>query len=361
MAFQMTDWEAGHIVPVLGFAILAAALLLFFFLAVPPRRGTTEWMSRIGRKSPTALRCGRLRLTDLLWFALTALGGAGISLLAGGQLGWQTLLYAACAGEFYLSLRLFCADALTSALFAALLPAMLPETPLPAALMVTSLLALLLWLGRDPAEGLFPWALLLPAFTLLFGAAVLLEHRLFWLAPVYPAAYLFAQVQRWRAGDEERGGRFLISLVLTPLTAALCAAGLYLVRLWLAGEALTDAKTLLSGFCAAFVRLLHELRPEERTVRLQWRECYLLLYAAASLPPAFYGLFVRRELCCLAMLLLPLPFAALWLLGGYPAMALALLPLPAWALSTLGKRWRAAEILSAAAMPLFYLMELWLP
>lgn len=61
------------------------------------------------------------------------------------------------------------------------------------------------------------------------------------------------------------------------------------------------------------------------------------------------------------MLLLPLPFAALWLLGGYPAMALALLPLPAWALSTLGKRWRAAEILSAAAMPLFYLMELWLP
>ena len=300
-------------------------------------------------------------MTDLLWFALTALGGAGISLLAGGSLGWKLLLYAACAAGFYLFLRLFCADALTSALYAALLPAMLPETPLPAALMVASLLALLLWLGRDPAEGLFPWALLLPVFTLLFGAAVLLEHRLFWLAPVYPAAYLFAQVQRWRAGDEERGGRFLISLVLTPLTVALCAAGLYLAHLWLAGEALTDAKTLLSGFCAAFLRLLRELRPVGRTVRLQWRECYLLLYAAASVPPALYGLLVRRELRCLAMLLLPLPFAALWLFSGYPILALALLPLPAWALSTLGKRWRAAEILSAAAMPLFYLMELWLP
>ena len=361
MAFQMTDWEAAHIVPVLGFAILAVALLLFFFLAVAPRRGTTEWMSRVGRKSLTALRYERLRLTDFLWTALAALGGAGISLLAGGSLGWKLLLYAACAAGFYLSLRLFCADALTSALYAALLPAMLPETPLPSALMVASLLALLLWLGRDPAEGLFPWALLLPVFTLLFGAAVLLEHRLFWLAAIYPAAYLLAQVQRWRAGDEERGGRFLISLVLTPLTVALCAAGLYLVRLWLAGETPAGARTLLSDFCAAFLRLLRELRPVGRTVRLQWRECYLLLYAAASVPPALYGLLVRRELRCLTMLLLLLPFAALWLLGGYPAMALALLPLPAWALSTLGKRWRAAEILSAAAMPLFYLMELWLP
>lgn len=361
MAFRMTDWEATHIVPVLGFAILTVALLLFFFQAVPPRRGTTEWMSLVGRKSLTALRCERLRLTDFLWTALAALGGAGISLLAGGQPGWKTPLCAACAAGFYLSLRLFCADALTSALYAALLPAMLPETPLPAALLVASLLVLLLWLGRDPAEGLFPRALLLPVFTLLFGAAVLLEHRLFWLAAIYPAAYLLAQVQRWRTGDEERGGRFLISLVLTPLTVALCVAGLYLVRLRLAGGAVSDVKTLLSGSCASFLRLLRELRPEGRTVRLQWRECYLLLYAAASVPPALYGLFVRRELRCLAMLLLPLPFAALWLFGGYPVLALALLPLPAWALSTLGKRWRAAEILSAAAMPLFYLMELWLP
>ena len=39
----------------------------------------------------------------------------------------------------------------------------------------------------------------------------------------------------------------------------------------------------------------------------------------------------------------------------------ALLALPAWTLTTLGRRWRGAEILCAVAMPLFYLMELWIP
>ena len=39
----------------------------------------------------------------------------------------------------------------------------------------------------------------------------------------------------------------------------------------------------------------------------------------------------------------------------------ALLALPAWTLTALGRRWRGAEILCAVAMPLFYLMELWIP
>ena len=43
------------------------------------------------------------------------------------------------------------------------------------------------------------------------------------------------------------------------------------------------------------------------------------------------------------------------------ALSAALLALPAWTLTTLGRRWRGAEILCAVAMPLFYLMELWIP
>ena len=187
----MADWAPEHFVPVAGFLILALALLLFYFSAMRPRRGTTEWMGRIDRPRFAALRCGRLRAPDALWGVLTAACGAaaavlaasGFALRAEAFLHWQTAYAALEAAAAYLWLRLLCADALTAALSAALLPAMLPEGP-AAALVLLSLPVLQLWMGRDPKKGLFPAGLLLPGFTLLFGAAVLLDGRFFWLAPV---------------------------------------------------------------------------------------------------------------------------------------------------------------------------------
>ena len=201
--------------------------------------------------------------------------------------------------------------------------------------------------------------MLLPVFTLLFGAAVLLEKRLFWLAPVYVGAYLFAQLQRWHFSERYRGKRPLLSLVLTVLTVAACALALYAGRFLPAG--FTGGKDFFRGFFRRTEDSLAALYAGIGPVRLQWRDCLLLLYAAAAVLPVLHGEIRRRELRCLAMLLLPLPFFALWLFGGINLLPLALLPLPAWTLTTLGRRWRGAEILCAVAMPLFYLMELWIP
>ena len=367
MEFLLPGWSLSRLIPVLGFVILALALILFYFSAMRPRRGTTEWMSRLDRPRFSALRCSRLRPMDALWGLLAALAGAGAAMLtASGFAGdvslllrWQTLLPAGISAAFYLSLRLLCADALTAALSAALLPAMLPDPPLPAAIVVLSLLLLLLWLERDPEKDLFPAGMLLPVFTLLFGAAVLLEKRLFWLAPVYVGAYLFAQLQRWHFSERYRGKRLLLSLVLTVLTVAACALALYAGRFLPAG--FTGGKDFFRGFFRRTEDSLAALCAGIGPVRLQWRDCLLLLYAAAAVFPVLHGAIRRRELRCLAMLLLPLPFFALWLFGGINLLPLALLPLPAWTLTTLGRRWRGAEILCAVAMPLFYLMELWIP
>lgn len=368
----MADWAPEHFVPVAGFLILALALLLFYFSAMRPRRGTTEWMGRIDRPRFAALRCGRLRALDAPWGVLAAACGAAAAVLAASVFAPQTAdflrlqtAYAALeAAAAYLWLRLLCADALTAALSAALLPAMLPEGP-AAALVLLSLPVLQLWMGRDPKKGLFPAGLLLPGFTLLFGAAVLLDGRFFWLAPVYVGAYVFAQLQRWHFAEHARLRALLASLGLTVLTVALCVPVLYAGRELLAGKSfavlgLADG-SFFSALLGALGRGFAGLRQTAPETVLRWRECYVLLYAAASLLPVLHGLIRLRELRCAALLLLPLPFFALRLLGGVDLLPAALLALPAWTLTTLGRRWRGAEILCAVAMPLFYLMELWIP
>ena len=352
----MADWAPEHFVPVAGFLILALALLLFYFSAMRPRRGTTEWMGRIDRPRFAALRCGRLRAPDALWGVLTAACGAaaavlaasGFALRAEAFLHWQTAYAALEAAAAYLWLRLLCADALTAALSAALLPAMLPEGP-AAALVLLSLPVLQLWMGRDPKKGLFPAGLLLPGFTLLFGAAVLLDGRFFWLAPVYVGAYVFAQLQRWHFAEHARLRALLASLGLTVLTVALCVPVLYAGRELLAGKSFAVLGLADGSFFSALLGALG------------WGFAGLRQYAAASLLPVLHGLIRLRELRCAALLLLPLPFFALRLLGGVDLLPAALLALPAWTLTTLGRRWRGAEILCAVAMPLFYLMELWIP
>lgn len=372
MRVRMADWAPEHVIPVAGFAILATALLLFYVSAMRPRRGTTEWIKRMDRPRFAALRCGRLRAPDVLWGTLAtvcgvcaaALAATGFSPKPAQLLQWQTAFWTIEAAAGYVWLRLVCADALTAACSAVLLPAMLPRGP-AAALIPVSLTALQLWLGRNPKKGLFPAGLLLPVFTLTFGAAVLLDGRFFWLAPVYVGAYVFAQLQRWHFAESARARTLLGSAGLTVLTVAVCIPVLYAGRLLLAGRppealGLTDG-SFFSALGEAIGCGVRKLWPAAPQTVVQWRECYLLLYAAASLFPVLHGLIHLRELRCAALLLLPLPFFALRLLGGLDLLPLALLPLPAWTLTTLGRRWRGAEILCAVAVPLFYLMELWIP
>ena len=56
MEFLLPVWSLSRLIPVLGFVILALALILFYFSAMRPRRGTTEWMSRLDRPRFSALR-----------------------------------------------------------------------------------------------------------------------------------------------------------------------------------------------------------------------------------------------------------------------------------------------------------------
>ena len=198
-------------------------------------------------------------------------------------------------------------------------------------------------------------------FTLLCGAAVLREHRLLWLAPVYAGAYVFAQAQRWHFGREKRGRRLLLSLFLTALTVAVCAPALYAGRLVLAAGNLSvlNARFFPDFLCKAQAALA--ALPPVTPAPLRWRECYLLLYAAASVFPVLHGLIRQHQLRCAALLLLPLPFLALRFTGGSDLLALALPALPAWTLTNLGRRWRGAEVLCVVMIPLFYIMELLIP
>ena len=66
MGALISDARPARFVPVLGFAILSLALLLFYFIAVRPRRGTTEWFSRVGTRPFAPLRCEKLCWTDII-------------------------------------------------------------------------------------------------------------------------------------------------------------------------------------------------------------------------------------------------------------------------------------------------------
>lgn len=365
MRTLISDVNPAGWIPVLGFAILSLALLLFYFTAMRPKRGTTEWMSRVGRRPFAPLRCERLRPPDLLWCVLSAACGAALYVCAAADFARfspdsAALLPAGLCAAGYLALRLFGADALAAACSVVTIPVMLPGSLVNAAPVLASLLLLLLWLGREPKKGLFPAGLLVPAFTLLFGAAVLREHRLLWLAPVYVGAYVFAQAQRWHFGQEKRGRRLLLSMFLTALCVAVCAPALYAARLVLAAKSLSvlDAR-FFPEFCRKATAALAALTPAA-PAPFQRRECYLLFYAAASAPTLLHGLLRQRQLRCAALLLLPLPFLALRFTGGSDLLALALPALPAWTLTALGRRWRGAQVLCAVMIPLFYIMELWI-
>lgn len=366
MRTLISDADPARWIPVLGFAILSLALLLFYFSAVRPRRGTTEWMSRVGRRPFVPLRCERLRPLDFVWCILSSACGAALYVCAAAGFArfspdLTALLPAGVCAAGYLALRLAGANALAAACSAVMLPVMLPGSLINAGLVLASLLLLLLWLGREAKKGLFPAGLLVPGFTLLFGAAVLREHRLLWLAPVYVGAYIFAQVQRWHFGAEKHGRRLLVSVFLTALCVAVCAPALYAARLVLASGSLSalDAR-FFPEFLQKSRAALAALTPAV-PAPLRWRECYLLLYAAASVLPVLHGLIRQRQLRCAALLLLPLPFLALRFTGGSDLLALALPALPAWTLTALGRRWRGAEVLCAVMIPLFYIMELWIP
>ena len=322
MGALISDASPARFVPVLGFAILSLALLLFYFIAVRPRRGTTEWFSRVGTRPFTPLRCEKLCWTDIIWCVLSADLGAALSVLAFFPLAAEVkamLLPAGICAVCYVALRLLGADALSSGCSAVMLPVMLPGSLVNAGLVLASLAVLLLWLGRDPKKGLLPAALLLPGFTLL------------------------------------------LSLFLTALTVAVCAPALYAGRLVLAAGNLS---VLNARFFPDFLRKAQAALaalPPVTPAPLRWRECYLLLYAAASVFPVLHGLIRQHQLRCAALLLLPLPFLALRFTGGSDLLALALPALPAWTLTNLGRRWRGAEVLCVVMIPLFYIMELLIP
>ena len=109
MGALISDASPARFVPVLGFAILSLALLLFYFIAVRPRRGTTEWFSRVGTRPFTPLRCEKLCWTDIIWCVLSADLGAALSVLAFFPLAAEVkamLLPAGICAVCYVALRL---------------------------------------------------------------------------------------------------------------------------------------------------------------------------------------------------------------------------------------------------------------
>ena len=363
-------------------AVLAALTLLAYFRAARPRRGTTEWMEKLNSQQFRPLTVQPLRFADAAWAVLCALCAAGLRFF---YLFFTLRIYnrpepaqMLAAAANYLLVHLV-SGALTAAALYLLLRALFGK-PLPAfcaavacalvqshsvwagAALAISLLCLYFWLCA-PAEA----PLFFHAFWLLFaggfyGIALLCRWYTAWLAPVYLAAYVYAQVYRWRHGDpDRRGGKLVRSLILTALAFAVGSVGLW--ALYVAHtDCMQGGVALLRSFAfykAMLPTLLQKLRALYVPLHLRSTvlrgDAVLFLLGAASLLCVAHGALKRRDSRCLMILLLQLPFVLLWLLGGTYLLPVSLLLAVGWVWKTFAARGKGAYVLcSAGAVALCY-------
>lgn len=342
------------------FAILAVLIIPSYFIAIRPRRGTIEWMQRIDPPKFAALRVRKLEWVDLIWMLLSGFGAGFLRLLACMlqfmRRGWMEAFVRNI--NTLLSHQLLPCMILGVLLY--LLLRSMTERPMPAVcgavlgglvqqgnhtsamLVVLSLICLWRFAAADADMPLLLHSLWMLLSALFYGIAILRFWSLIWLAPIYVAAYLYAQVYRWRYTSlPNRGMALSISLLLVffmAVGAILCAWVYYCRRYGMLSQVLDLQQfwTLVSAKISRRISHLIVISHPLRSFCVE--DSILLLLGMASIPPIVHSGFSRLDARCFALLALLPCFLAVWLLGSMyllmPLMAMAW----AWVCDTLLER-----------------------
>lgn len=363
--------------------VLAAAVACFgipaYFVALRPKKGTTEWMSRIDPPHFSALPAARLCPMDAVWSLLAAACAAALRFslrmavlflyrrvqtelfpVVLRHMSVQLALTAAFAVAMYLLLRVLFSTPKAAFLIAAL-GALLQTTAVgTSAAVAFSLLFLYCWLSAPADAPLLPNGLWLVLSGLCFAASVLLRWACVWLLPIYFCTYVAGCVYRRRRGaPEKRVSRLILSLVSVALLTIV--GGLLLLAVGALRNGRFNLVELFSADALEKMRPLLAIRLRLLIVPLQFRASVRLTDALVFLPGCaawvctLHGACKLRDTRCLWLLLLPLPFAAVWLLGGTYLLGIPMLLALGWQWKTYIIRDRSfCAVLSATLLLVCY-------
>lgn|GEM_PF-2810733 len=359
----MLSDERGQMILLLTglFALFAAMLIPAYFISMRPARGTIEWIGRVDKPEFSALRRHDFRWGDLTWALLTGFAAAMLR-LTGYLLIYlrHNILQVFPSIIFTLSKHYLIPSALFAIMIYLLLRSMFdltlpavccgvlvgllqPSNCWAATLVSASMLFLWLWVTCDTDTNFLVHTLLLMVSVGLYFLLILRYWAMFWIAPLYIAAYIYVQVYRWRNGEKKgRATRLAVSLLLVFfafIAAAAAGWAYYCVYKMNMPELLTD------------FRLMMEIVPERIGRRLSGllqtgyplatfisRDILMLLLGTMSLIPVIHGVFRWHDSHCIVLLALVLLFWAVWLLGGMYMLVPMLSLLLGWVLGIITER-----------------------
>ncbi len=374
-AATLSDAYARNILITTGiFAVFAILLIPAYFISLRPAKGTTEWMSRIDPPEFEPLGSNNLRWSDLPFALLAGICAAVLRMasflciyLHNGiyvtiheilpSLSASYLLPCALLGiVLYLLLRSMF-DATLPAVCVAILAGLVQVgNAWAAALTALSLLFLWLWTSLDADSGLFVRTILFLISIACYGFALLRYWALLWLSPLFLAAYIYAQIYRWKkATHAGRGIRLALSLLLLFFVAfaSFVASWAYYCIGKMGDPALMlDIRLSLEVvFSELGSRLCHiQLNPDPLSGVLA-RDAIIFLLGAVSLIPVINGIARWRDSLCFVLLALIPAFAAVWLVGGMYLFVPMLAILFGWVLSVIAKRGHSWLVITYSAVP----------
>ncbi|MBE6984728.1 MAG: hypothetical protein E7434_03785 [Ruminococcaceae bacterium] len=358
----LSDVYSRNILILTGVYMLAAIFLVpAYFVSLRPVRGTTEWMTRIDQPEFEPLSLNKFRWSDLPFALLSGVCAALLRMasflciyLHHGilpslervlpHLITSYLLPCAVLGiAVYLLLHSMFDSTLPAICVAILSGLMQIGNAWAAAFTMLSLLFLWLWTALDADSGLLVRALTLLAALVCYGLALLRYWALLWLLPLFLAAYIYAQIYRWRKTSKKgRGMRLGLSLLFLFFTffAAFVAAWAYYCCHKMHDPALMlDIRLSLQVvFEELFSRLSHIRFVTDPLAGVLVRDAIFFLLGAVSLIPVVHGIIRWRDSQCIMLLSLIPCFVGIWLLGGMYLLVPMLALLLGWVLSVFAKR-----------------------
>lgn len=342
------------------FAVVAVLIIPAYFIAQRPAKGTTEWMRRIDAVKFTPLKANKFAWIDLAWMSLAGFCAAMLRLTA-YLLGYfryrqmhllpnaiQTILLyrmlpsAVLAVAFYLLLRSMFDQTLPVVCAAALGGLMHNGSLLAAALIVASLYFLWQWTAADANAKLLPRMLYLLASLMLYGFALLRYWPVIWLAPIYAAAYIYAQIYRWRNTTlPNRGislGVSLLLLFFMAVGAVLCVWIYYCYYTGQLDQVLNLRKFLEVLPAKMLSRLNYLVVPFYWFASIYVEDAFMFILGCCAIIPILHGLFARRDSRCIVLVAMAVPFALMWTCGSLYLLTPLLIMATAWVLNTLTER-----------------------
>ena len=371
----LNDAYARNILILTGvFALFAILLIPAYFLSLRPAKGTTEWMSRIDRPPFEPLRLCPLRWGDLPFALLAGICAAvlrmvsflciylhrGVLIVMHEVLPGLTtsyLLPCAILGiVVYLLLRTMFDCTLPAVCVAILAGLMQVGNAWYAAVVALTLLFLWLWVSLDADSGLLLRAALLLAAVACYGLLLLSNWAFFWMLPLFVAAYIYAQIYRWRCTTHSgRGIKLALSMLFLFFTgvAAYIAAWVYYCVFKMDGlssvlDVRMSVEVVTQGLLAR-LRSIGVCRYPFASVFV--RDAILFLLGVMSVLPILHGIFRWRDSQCIVLTALIPVFIAVWLLGGMYILVPLLSVLFGWVLSVIAKRENSWLVIGYCVLP----------